>query len=123
MFAEMEARRRALRMSRPALARRSGVSLPTVNRILSGKHEAPTLPVLTAIAEALGMELRLRPVAKPEVFAERQAREVARKVVRLVQGTSGLEGQAVDPPTLRRLERRTEQELLAGSPRRLWGDL
>ena len=125
MFGEFENRRKALRMSRPALARRSGVSLPTVNRILSGKCETPTLPILRSLAEALGMEFSivLRPIGKPEVFAQRQARLVAKKVVRQVQGTSGLEGQAVNSHVLRQLERRTEHELLSGSRLRLWGDL
>ena len=36
---QMETRRQELGMSRLALARRSRVSLATVNRILSGKHK------------------------------------------------------------------------------------
>ncbi len=51
-----------------------------------------------------------------------QAERKARKLVSLVQGTSGLEGQAVDGQTLESMVERTTHELLAGSNRRLWSD-
>jgi transcriptional regulator with XRE-family HTH domain len=116
---ELEARRRELRMSRPALARLSRVSLPTVNRILSGRYESARFSAIRAIAEVLGMPLSFKPV-RADVVLERRAERVAEKVVRQVQGTSGLEGQAVDAQTLRRMRRATERELLSGSRRRLW---
>jgi hypothetical protein len=38
----------------------------------------------------------------------------------MVQGTSGLEAQAVDREALEQMIRRTTHELLAGPKRRLW---
>ena len=52
---------------------------------------------------------------------ERQARAKARMLVAIVQGTSALEGQAVDPQEVELMEQRTAAELLSGPARRLWG--
>ena len=52
LFHELETRRRELGMSLAMLARRSRVSLPTVNRIMSGRHPRPTFAHVAAIAEA-----------------------------------------------------------------------
>ncbi|MBK7404175.1 MAG: helix-turn-helix domain-containing protein [Phycisphaerales bacterium] len=113
-------RRRALRMPYPALAERSGVSEPTVKRILSGGAEAASFEKVAAVAEALGMPLAFEAI-DPDEFRERTAREKAERIARLVQGTSALEGQAVRGEEARRLVERSYHELLAGSGRRLWG--
>jgi hypothetical protein len=60
-------------------------------------------------------------VAPPELKRE-QAERKAKKLVALVQGTSGLEGQAVDRETIESMVKQTTQELLAGSTRRLWSE-
>jgi hypothetical protein len=52
---------------------------------------------------------------------ERQARVKARKLIALVQGTSALEGQAVDESDRRLMEQKTAAQLLAGSGLKLWG--
>lgn len=54
---ELEFRRRELDMTVAALARRSGVSRTTVNRVLSGKS-AKLISVLL-IAHALGMRMTM----------------------------------------------------------------
>ncbi len=116
---QMERRRRSLRMSRSVLAQRSGVSLPTVNRVLSGDENA-TYATLQSIAQALGLNFELKPTASDQDYAEQQAREKAERIARMVQATSALECQAVDRETFDEMVRQTVHELMAGSRRRLW---
>jgi len=106
-------------MTYAALSSRSGVSIPTAKRILSGRAEGASFEHVTAIAEALGLSLH---VQDRDIDAMRrdQARSKAEAIARLVQGTSALEGQAVDHRTFQRLVDQSYHELLAGSPRRLW---
>ena len=116
----MERRRKSLKMSRPVLARRSGVSLPTVNRILSGGDERATYASLRAIARALGMDFELKSIASEQDLAEQEAHAKAEEIVRMVQGTSALESQAVGRETYIQMIRQTVHELMAGPRRRLW---
>lgn len=116
----LNARRRRLGMTFGALARRSGVSEPTVKRILGGKSAAAaSFGNVAAIAEALGCSLELGQIDVDEM-REQEARKKAERIARLVQGSSALESQAVDEQTLRRLVERSYHELLAGPSRRLW---
>lgn len=122
LFKKMNARRRELGMSCAALAQRSGVSMPTVVRILSGNRAQARFENVLAIAEALGMTMRIEATTNVEELREAQAEEKAAQLIALVQGTSGLEGQGLDADTLAQMKRRTVHELLAGSKRTLWGD-
>jgi transcriptional regulator with XRE-family HTH domain len=119
---KLGARRRALRMSYSVLAKRTGVSIPTLVRTLSGEKSQTSFASILAIAEGLGMGVRLEPKVKAQELLEKQAERKAEQIVAMVQGTSALEGQAVDSKTITRMKRRTVHELLAGSPRRLWDD-
>ena len=114
-------RRAALGMSHAHIAVRAGVPLPTVKRILSGRMAAASFANVAAIAEALGMPIGGEAI-DPEELRRRQARSRAEQLVRLVQGTSALESQAVDAAVRERMVERTYHELLAGPPRRLWGE-
>jgi transcriptional regulator with XRE-family HTH domain len=107
-------------MSRPVLAARSDVSLPTVNRVLNGGEERATYANLRAIAQALGMDFELKPTISEQDFAEQQARAKAEEIARMVQGTSALESQAVDRETYDQIIRQAIHELMAGPKRRLW---
>ena len=112
-------------MSKSAVAKRSGVSLPTVERVLSGKEQSPRLANLQAIAETLGVELHVgasitvRETETAQDFRRAQATKKATRLVRMVQGTMSLEAQAVDAETLRGMIDQATSELLAGSPRKL----
>jgi transcriptional regulator with XRE-family HTH domain len=119
---EMDRQRRKLRMSYAALSKRSGVSAPTIMRTLSGRNLKISVENLLAIAEALGVEIGVKKIVKPSKLKEDQARRKAKQLVGMVQGTSGLEAQAVDRDTVKEMTTRTYHELLAGSPRRLWGE-
>jgi transcriptional regulator with XRE-family HTH domain len=118
----LDRRRRDLGLSYDLLSKRCGVSRPTVQRILSGRQAAASFSNILAIAESLGLALRLDSKVAPPELKREQAERKARKLVALVQGTSGLEGQAVDRETIESMVEQTTQELLAGSKRRLWSD-
>ena len=120
LFASLDLRRRELGMAMGALAAKSGLALRTVARILSGAHPAASWANVTALADALGGAVELRPGADAEDLREQQAQRKAEHLVRMVQGTSALEGQAVDAQNLEQMKRRTVHELLAGSDRKLW---
>lgn len=114
--------RKKLGMSCATLARRSGVSVPTVNRILSGEQSSAHFDHVLAIADALGLNLQTHVAITPQDMKKIRAAEKAEQLVRLVQGTSAMEAQAVDNETLRSMIEQTTYELLAGSPRNLWAD-
>jgi transcriptional regulator with XRE-family HTH domain len=117
---DLESIRKQLGMSRATLSRRSGVSEATVHRVLSGAAFGATFDSVRDIARALGAELDV--AVDVCAVREKQARLRAERLVGEVQGTSGLEGQAVDSEVRERMIAQTVHELLAGSDRRLWGD-
>jgi transcriptional regulator with XRE-family HTH domain len=117
---KLDSRRRQLRMSYSVLAKRSGVSMPTVVRILNGRNPQASFANVLAVAGALGIALKSEAVPLDE-FLERQAEQMAESLVGMVQGNSALEEQAVDVKTIERMKRKTVLELLAGSAQRLWG--
>ena len=122
LFEKLETRRSELGISQSALAERSGVPLPAVQRILTGHSPAASLESSAAIAQAMGMKLDVVPIFPAQELLEQQARKKAERLVGLVQGTSALEAQAVSARHLGQMITKTVQELLAGSRRRLWAD-
>ena len=125
---QLERRRTQIGMPRKTIAGRAGVSVPTVHRILSGKELNPQLHNLDAIARVLGVvvtlvaRLSVEPIEDAFQFRKKQATEKAKQVVKMVQGTMGLEAQGVSPSVLDQMLEQTVCELLAGSPRRLWSE-
>jgi transcriptional regulator with XRE-family HTH domain len=109
-------------MSCAMLAKKTGLSMTTVQRVLSGNHLNASFANVVAIAEALGVGLRFVQKARIKRLREEQARQKAKRIVGLVQGTAGLEGQAVDAVAVDEMVDRTIHELLAGSNRKLWGE-
>src|SRR5262245_33905962 len=122
LFEKLNKRRKELDMSLLAVSRRSGVSMPTVARILSGAQPTASFANVAAVADALGMEVGIRQARRAASLREQQAKHKAERLVGMVQGTSGLEEQGLDHNALRDMTRRTVHELLAGSSRRLWDD-
>jgi transcriptional regulator with XRE-family HTH domain len=115
-------RRQDLGMSCAALAKATGFSLRTVQRVLSGEETDPGFQTVTALAEALGVSLRLQTETDVNTLRRRQAERKAERLVALVKGTSALEAQAVDDETELALRERTVRDLLSGSNRKLWAD-
>jgi transcriptional regulator with XRE-family HTH domain len=122
-FGALQRRRQELGLSYELLAQRSGVSRPTVQRILSGRYPAASLASVVAIADTLGLELKFTSTTTPEQLKQEQARKKAKKLAALVQGTCGLEGQGVDRAGFEAMVEQTTHELLAGSKRRLWSEV
>jgi transcriptional regulator with XRE-family HTH domain len=121
LFQEFERRRKELGMSRITLAKRSRVSLPTINRILLNQSPTVSFANVLAIAEALGLEMKACESIPSDELRQRQARTKARRLVGMVQGTSALEGQGLNNRELEAMVARTTEELLA-SRRKLWGE-
>ena len=119
ILSALEARRKALGISRRVVAERAGLGLATVERALLG-HAGVGLPAVVAIAQALGADLGIIRAPSPAVTKRRQAAEKARKLVALAQGTAALESQAVDLNTVNREERHLTARLLSGPALRLW---
>jgi transcriptional regulator with XRE-family HTH domain len=122
LLRSLNQRRRALGLSYELLSKRSGVSRPTVQRILSGRHPAASFANIVSIANSLGLALRLESMVDAGDLKRDQAARKAKKLVDLVQGTSGLEGQAIDAKALDSMVKKTTRELLAGPKRRLWSE-
>jgi transcriptional regulator with XRE-family HTH domain len=122
LLKSLDERRRELGLSYELLSKRCGVSRPTVQRILSGHHAAASFANVLAIAESLGLGLRFDSKINTRDLKREQAERKAKKLVALVQGTSGLEGQAVDEESVESMVEQTTHELLAGSKRKLWSE-
>jgi hypothetical protein len=104
------------------------VSLPTVQRILSGSDHAPSLPAIHAIAAALGVQVslgyqpRITEATTAAEFRREQALKKARRLSSMVQGTMGLESQAIEQSALDAITDEQAVQLLAGPSRHLWDD-
>jgi len=59
-------------MSRTALARRSGVSLPSVNRMLNDGIDRTAVSNVRAVAAALGMEMTIVPTCSSLEWQEKR---------------------------------------------------
>lgn len=122
LLSSLEARRKSLGMTYDVVAKRSGASRSTVERVLSGKYGAASFETVEAIAAALGASIAIEETVNCDDMLEHQAQSKAAEIVRMVQGTSALEGQAVDEATYRSMIRQTVHRLLAGSRRTLWAE-
>src|SRR4051812_46470837 len=112
VLTQLDQRRKDLGMSRSALARRTGLGLRTIQRVLAGADDRASLRTVTKIAEALGVSIRLDG-ADLNAARLHQARRKARRLVALVQGSMALEAQAVESSTVREMTQRTVRDLLA----------
>src|SRR5437879_4882284 len=97
----LERQRRKLKMTLPALAQRSGLSLATIRRILLGKSLAASFANVIMVAHALGTEFRMGDdsiiihIRKADDIVADEIRARARKIVEMVQGTMALESQGL----------------------------
>jgi transcriptional regulator with XRE-family HTH domain len=120
IFVRLNERRKNLGMTLECLADRAGLSLPTVVRILSGKHLSAGIDNVFAICRALDVGLGIVRQPQPRTIRKRQAKRKAEYLVGMLQGTSGLEGQGLDEQTMKEMKEQTVNDLLAGPRRRLW---
>ena len=120
----LQNRRRQLGMPYKVLAKRANLGMVTVQRALNGETGV-RFDTIAAIAECLGINFEATGTIKVHTtevntLLEQQARQKAKQLVTIAQGSAGLEGQAVDTETLHRVEDNIVHELLAGSKKRLW---
>ncbi len=108
-------------MSYAMLAKRSGVGARTLQRVFSDEDSTANLRTVLAIADALDARLLLSG-EDINVVRHKQAQRKATKLVKLVQGTSALESQAIDPADLLAAEQRTVRDLLSSGKAALWHD-
>lgn len=127
-LASLADRRKALGIPWDALGTRSGASRATLFRLLKDRQTAASFQTVAAVAEALGVHfeiagdsIRARPIDAKK-FLEEQAERQARKLVGMVQGTMGLEGQALAAKETAPLIKEMKRRLLAGPKRKLWYD-
>ena len=118
-MSRLDQRRKDLGMTCAALARRTGLGLRTVQRVLSGKESDAQFSTVARIVDALGMAISIDGLDLNEVRL-RAAELKADQLVGMVQGTMALESQGVEAQALREMKERTVRELLAGSGRSLW---
>jgi transcriptional regulator with XRE-family HTH domain len=113
--------RTQLGMSQAALAKLSHVPQPTVSRIEQGK-QGVSLSTLKKVLAALSCDLVIAPVMQDSIDTRRrqQARKMAEKQVRYIQGTMNLEDQQPDARFTEALLKQEEERLLQGPHTRLW---
>ena len=112
-------RRTDLGMPIDVLAKRSGVSEPTVKRILRNGYETVSFAKVMSVANALGIDLRMGSREDTYTMRRNQALMKAQSLVNLVQGTSALEAQAVDSVTIKQMVEETMHKLLS-TKKKLW---
>jgi transcriptional regulator with XRE-family HTH domain len=122
MSKRLNQRRERLGISCSVLAKRAGVSLRSVQRILSGEELNPGFSTVATLARELGVGVRFDEEVDVRTIRRRQAERKAERILAIVQGSSALESQGLSRETLRDLREKTINELLAGSDRKLWAD-
>jgi len=117
---QMNVQKKDLGITNAVIAHRSGVSEPTVARILSGKHQSAHFDHVLAIADVLGVDIGVKRTKDPEDMKVKQAKRKAADIMRLVRGNSALESTETSKEAQQRMLNKTVRELMAGSPRTLW---
>jgi transcriptional regulator with XRE-family HTH domain len=124
----LDRRREDIGMSKKQLATRARIPIATLNRVLSGKEKRLAIDKIGALAGALGVvvhvgsTMALEELESPFELCQKEAKRKAARVVRMVQGTMGLEAQALDANDVKDMVEQTTCELMAGSRRKLWSE-
>ena len=101
------------------LAQLSGIGVRTVHRLLSG--DDVKLSTVEKITETMGLDLAGNTIIPLDRLRKQRARQKARYLATLVQGTSTLEKQGLDPKGIDQIIKLFEDTLLYGQYRnRLW---
>jgi transcriptional regulator with XRE-family HTH domain len=128
LLGRLERRRHDIGMTKKQLSDRARIPIATLNRILSGAERRLAIDKIGAIAGALGVTIHLGATMKLEEdesafeLRKKQAKRKATRVVRMVQGTMGLEAQAVGSNDLHDMVEQTTCAMLAGPGRKLWSE-
>jgi len=103
------------------LANKTGVSAPTIKRILSGKKASAHFDHVLSLAQALGVDLRAKIIDDAEKIRRQQATQQALIIMKLVRGNAALEGHKLGRMAYKRMLEKTIYELLSGPEKKLWG--
>ena len=117
---KLDKRRQELGMTFEALSKRSGVPVSTLKAIFKKGVEHATFANVAAIADALGVDIEFADEVDSYEILHQQAVKKARELVGMVQGTSGLESQAVAQNQIEGMIQQLIHQLMAGSRRKLW---
>jgi len=117
---KLKLRRQELGMTFEALSKRSEVPVSTLKAIFKKGVEHATFANVAAIADALGLDIDLANEVDSYELLHQQAVKKARELVGMVQGTSGLESQAVGQNQIEKMILQLVHQLMAGSRRKLW---
>ena len=117
---KLDQRRRELGMTFEALSKRSEVPISTLKAIFKKGVEHATFANVAAIADALGLDIEFANEVDSYDLLHQQAVSKARELVGMVQGTSGLESQAIEQSHLEKMVSQLVHQLMAGSRRKLW---
>ena len=110
-----------LGMSQSVLAKRAGVPQATISRIEKRKND-PKLSTLEKILNALSCDLILLPILREssDIQRRKQARKMAIKHIKYLQGTMNLENQECDSRMVEALTKHAEEDLLHNPSSKLW---
>lgn len=116
--------RKQLKMSQIALAKRADMPQSTISRVEQGKTDV-NVSTLEKILQALSCELVLTPMLERSIDEIRkdQAKKVAEKQIRYVQGTMNLENQEPDSEYIQEVLKQETEKLLRGPSKRLWEEV
>jgi len=117
---KLDDRRKELGMTLESLSRRSDVPVSTLKAIFRKGVEHATFGNVAAIANALYVDIEFADEMDSYPLRHQQATKKARELVGMVQGTSGLESQAVEPGQIELMIQQLIHQLMAGSRRKLW---
>jgi transcriptional regulator with XRE-family HTH domain len=110
-----------LGMSQRILAKRAKIPQSTVSRIEQGQRDT-SVSTLHKILGAMSCDLIIVPLLQDsiDIIRRKQAKKVAEKQVRYLQGTMNLEDQQPDSRFVEELLKQEEEQLLKGSNATLW---
>ena len=117
---KLDKRRQELGMTFEALSKRSEVPDSTLKAIFQKGVEHATFANVAAVADALGVDIEFANEVDSHEMLHQQAVKKARELVGMVQGSSGLESQAVGQVHIEKMVSQLVQELMAGSRQKLW---
>ena len=117
---KLDKRRQELGMTFEALSKRSEVPVSTLKAIFKKGVVHATFANVAAIADALGIDIEFANEVDSYELLHQQAVKKARELVGMVQGTSGLESQAVGKNQIEKMVLQLVHQLMAGSRRKLW---
>ena len=113
LITQIIARKEQLNITIDNLAKLSGVSVRTINRVL--KNEDVKLSTIEHVTNFLGLDFAGNEQVGLSELKKQRAKEKALFLVSIVQGTSALEIQGLEDDSLNKIIASYEKEFLSGS--------